>query len=126
MKLPVDGCELRSGAPPGGGAAVGATAAPSSPPASGPAAEIQTALDQAAAEHHSHDGAHEPVAAADAAAAALEGGWVDVTDALQFIVEGSKLLLAEGTTFASLMGFCDPCPGEGKQLHVAYTFAVRA
>lgn len=30
--------------------------------------------------------------------------------------------LHEGVKKAGLMGFCDPCPGESKQLKVAYSY----
>ncbi|KAG6551992.1 hypothetical protein Mapa_006298 [Marchantia paleacea] len=48
---------------------------------------------------------------------------IDVTVPLQFLVDDSgELRLHEGVKKAGLMGFCDPCPGESKQLKVAYSY----
>lgn len=49
---------------------------------------------------------------------------LDVTVPLQFLVDetGHQLLLYEGVKKSGLMGFCDPCPGEPKELRVAYTY----
>ena len=57
-------------------------------------------------------------------AAAVAGcGWLDVTDALQFLVtDDATLDLAEGSSCAGLLGFGDPCPEERKRLVVQYMF----
>ncbi|XP_055821298.1 chaperone protein dnaJ 13 [Solanum dulcamara] len=48
---------------------------------------------------------------------------IDVTLPLNFLVSDSgKLKLHEGVKKSGIMGFCDPCPGEPKQLYVEYTF----
>ncbi|KAH7549615.1 hypothetical protein JRO89_XS13G0056500 [Xanthoceras sorbifolium] len=48
---------------------------------------------------------------------------VDVTLPLNFLVNGSgQLKLHEGVKKSGIMGFCDPCPGEPKQLYVEYTY----
>ncbi|KAL2613341.1 hypothetical protein R1flu_025033 [Riccia fluitans] len=48
---------------------------------------------------------------------------IDVTIPIQFLVDDSgELRLHEGVKKAGLMGFCDPCPGESKQLRVTYTY----
>nr|GMD94248.1 chaperone protein DnaJ 13 [Ipomoea batatas] len=48
---------------------------------------------------------------------------VDVTLPLNFLVNDSgQLKLHEGVKKSGIMGFCDPCPGEPKQLYVEYTF----
>ncbi|KAL5980035.1 hypothetical protein ACLOJK_039147 [Asimina triloba] len=48
---------------------------------------------------------------------------LDVTIPLNFLVNDSgQLKLHEGIKKAGIMGFCDPCPGEPKQLHVEYTW----
>jgi hypothetical protein len=66
-----------------------------------------------------------------AAAVAAEGhsgggdalGWLDVTDAMQFLVtDDSTLDLAAGLSYTGLTGFADPCPGEHKRLVVKYLF----
>ncbi|XP_057976357.1 chaperone protein dnaJ 13 [Malania oleifera] len=47
---------------------------------------------------------------------------MDVTLPLNFLVNDSgHLKLHEGVRKSGIMGFCDPCPGEPKQLHVEYT-----
>jgi DnaJ family protein C protein 11 len=49
--------------------------------------------------------------------------YLDVTIPLQFLVDDSgQLRLHEGVKKVGLMGFCDPCPGELKQLKVLYSF----
>ena len=57
-----------------------------------------------------------------AAAEGLPTPWFDVTAATQFMVEGSRLVLGAKVRKAGMMGFCDPCPGEGKQLRVRYAY----
>ncbi|XP_009619526.1 chaperone protein dnaJ 13 isoform X1 [Nicotiana tabacum] len=48
---------------------------------------------------------------------------IDVTLPLNFLVsESAQLKLHEGVKKSGIMGFCDPCPGEPKQLYVEYTF----
>ncbi|XP_058086825.1 chaperone protein dnaJ 13 [Magnolia sinica] len=48
---------------------------------------------------------------------------LDVTIPLNFLVNDSaQLKLHEGIKKSGIMGFCDPCPGEPKQLHVEYTY----
>ncbi|XP_010542206.1 PREDICTED: chaperone protein dnaJ 13 [Tarenaya hassleriana] len=48
---------------------------------------------------------------------------IDVTVPLNFLVSDSgQLKLHEGVKKSGIMGFCDPCPGEPKQLNVEYTF----
>jgi DnaJ family protein C protein 11 len=48
---------------------------------------------------------------------------MDVTLPLNFLVsESGQLKLHEGVKKSGIMGFCDPCPGEPKQLHVEYTY----
>ncbi|CAL5359851.1 unnamed protein product [Camellia sinensis] len=47
---------------------------------------------------------------------------IDVTLPLNFLVNDSgNLRLHEGVKKSGIMGFCDPCPGEPKQLHLEYT-----
>ncbi|KAF5729851.1 DnaJ heat shock N-terminal domain-containing family protein [Tripterygium wilfordii] len=47
----------------------------------------------------------------------------DVTIPLNFVVNDSgQLKLHEGVKKSGIMGFCDPCPGEPKQLYVEYTY----
>ncbi|KAJ1416007.1 DnaJ-like protein C11, C-terminal [Sesbania bispinosa] len=49
---------------------------------------------------------------------------IDVTIPLNFLVNDSgQLKLHEGVKKSGIMGFCDPCPGEGKQLYVEYAYA---
>ncbi|XP_044487580.1 chaperone protein dnaJ 13 [Mangifera indica] len=48
---------------------------------------------------------------------------IDVTLPLNFLVNDSgQLRLHEGVKKSGIMGFCDPCPGEAKQLYVEYTY----
>ncbi|XP_059657549.1 chaperone protein dnaJ 13 [Cornus florida] len=48
---------------------------------------------------------------------------IDVTLPLNFLVNDSgQLKLHEGVKKSGIMGFCDPCPGEPKQLLVEYTY----
>lgn len=60
----------------------------------------------------------------EVATAAVEmAGWLDVTDAMQFLVtDDSTLDLAEGLSYTGLTGFADPCPEEPKRLVVKYLF----
>ncbi|KAL3619399.1 Chaperone protein dnaJ 13 [Castilleja foliolosa] len=47
---------------------------------------------------------------------------IDVTVPLNFLVnDAGQLKLHEGVKKSGIMGFCDPCPGETKQLYVEYT-----
>ncbi|XP_024367053.1 chaperone protein dnaJ 13 [Physcomitrium patens] len=49
--------------------------------------------------------------------------YLDVTIPIQFLVDDfGQLRLHDGVKKAGLMGFCDPCPGEAKQLKVAYSY----
>ncbi|KAL3829885.1 hypothetical protein ACJIZ3_018687 [Penstemon smallii] len=49
---------------------------------------------------------------------------IDVTVPLNFLVnDAGQLKLHEGVKKSGIMGFCDPCPGEAKQLYVEYTYA---
>ncbi|XP_023007776.1 chaperone protein dnaJ 13-like isoform X1 [Cucurbita maxima] len=48
---------------------------------------------------------------------------IDVTLPLNFLVNDSgQLKLHEGVKKSGIMGFCDPSPGEPKQLYVEYTY----
>lgn len=48
---------------------------------------------------------------------------IDVTVPLNFLVTDSgQLKLHDGVKKSGIMGFCDPCPGELKQLYVKYTY----
>ncbi|KAL9387569.1 hypothetical protein Peur_020693 [Populus x canadensis] len=48
---------------------------------------------------------------------------IDVTIPLNFLINDSgRLQLHEGVKKSGIMGFCDPCPGEPKLLHVEYTY----
>ncbi|KAF5734896.1 DnaJ heat shock N-terminal domain-containing family protein [Tripterygium wilfordii] len=48
---------------------------------------------------------------------------LDVTLPLNFLVNDSgQLKLHEGVKKSGIMGFCDPCPGEPKQLYVEYNY----
>ncbi|KAJ6963166.1 chaperone protein dnaJ 13-like isoform X1 [Populus alba x Populus x berolinensis] len=47
----------------------------------------------------------------------------DVTIPLNFLINDSgQLKLHEGVKKSGIMGFCDPCPGEPKLLHVEFTY----
>ena len=48
--------------------------------------------------------------------------YVDVTRALQFMVDSDTLDLYENVAMCDLLGFCDPCPGEDKHLRVRYRY----
>nr|XP_029148922.1 chaperone protein dnaJ 13 isoform X2 [Arachis hypogaea]XP_029154187.1 chaperone protein dnaJ 13 isoform X2 [Arachis hypogaea] len=49
---------------------------------------------------------------------------IDVTIPLNFLVNDSgQLKLHEGVKKSGIMGFCDPCPGEPKQLYIEYAYA---
>ncbi|KAK4751741.1 hypothetical protein SAY87_020539 [Trapa incisa] len=51
---------------------------------------------------------------------------IDVTLPLNFLVsDAGQLKLHEGVRKSGIMGFCDPCPGVPKQLHVQYTYGGR-
>ncbi|KAL8196178.1 hypothetical protein R6Q57_025178 [Mikania cordata] len=53
----------------------------------------------------------------------LASQMMDVTLPLNFLVSDSgQLKLHEGVKKSGIMGFCDPCPGETKKLHVKYTY----
>lgn len=48
---------------------------------------------------------------------------LDVTLPLNFLVNDSgQLKLHEGVKKSGIMGFCDPCPGEPKQLYIKYNY----
>ncbi|XP_011031877.1 PREDICTED: chaperone protein dnaJ 13-like [Populus euphratica] len=48
---------------------------------------------------------------------------IDVTIPLNFLInDAGQLQLHEGVKKSGIMGFCDPCPGEPKLLHVEYTY----
>ncbi|XP_057773542.1 chaperone protein dnaJ 13 isoform X2 [Salvia miltiorrhiza] len=50
---------------------------------------------------------------------------IDVTVPLNFLVTDSgQLKLHEGVKKSGIMGSCDPCPGEPKQLYVKYTYGA--
>ncbi|EXC28306.1 Chaperone protein dnaJ 13 [Morus notabilis] len=64
----------------------------------------------------------EPVEANDESASQI----IDVTLPLNFLVNDSgQLKLHEGVKKSGIMGFCDPCPGEPKQLYIEYTYGGR-
>ncbi|XVF10831.1 hypothetical protein REPUB_Repub07fG0217200 [Reevesia pubescens] len=53
----------------------------------------------------------------------LASQMLDVTLPLNFLINDSgQLKLHDGVKKSGIMGFCDPCPGESKQLHVEYTY----
>lgn len=48
---------------------------------------------------------------------------MDVTLPLNFLIdESGQLKLHDGVKKSGIMGFCDPCPGEPKQLYVEYMY----
>lgn len=51
--------------------------------------------------------------------------WLDVTTPLRFQVFDSSLDMHEGLDKTSMLGFCDPCPGEDKRLRVRYRYRGR-
>ncbi|GAQ84882.1 heat shock protein [Klebsormidium nitens] len=61
-------------------------------------------------EEEGHDGQDE----------GLPPPFLDVTTPVQFLVDDSAIKLHPGIRKAGLMGFCDPCPGEEKELRVKY------
>ncbi|KAL5551169.1 hypothetical protein UlMin_001345 [Ulmus minor] len=64
----------------------------------------------------------EPTEATDESSSQI----IDVTLPLNFLVNDSgQLKLHEGVKKSGIMGFCDPCPGEPKQLYVEYTYGGR-
>jgi hypothetical protein len=56
--------------------------------------------------------------------AALPPPWLDVADALQYLVSGGKLELHGGVSKLGLMGFADVAEGD-KELYVAYCYKQR-
>lgn len=53
----------------------------------------------------------------------VDSGVIDVTVPMNFLVSDSgQLKLHEGVKKSGIMGFCDPCPGQPKQLYLAYTY----
>lgn len=52
----------------------------------------------------------------------LPAGWLDVTDALQYLVQSGKLELHPGIPKTGLMGFADVAPQGEKELYVAYCY----
>lgn len=53
----------------------------------------------------------------------LDSGVIDVTVPMNFLVSDSgQLKLHEGVKKSGIMGFCDPCPGQPKELYIAYTY----
>ncbi|KAG7573742.1 Chaperone J-domain superfamily [Arabidopsis suecica] len=53
----------------------------------------------------------------------VDSGVIDVTVPMNFLVSDSgQLKLHEGVKKSGIMGFCDPCPGQPKQLYIAYTY----
>ncbi|OZJ06975.1 hypothetical protein BZG36_00249 [Bifiguratus adelaidae] len=50
---------------------------------------------------------------------------IDVTIAIQALVNDSKLTIPGGTSKSNIMGFCDPCLGEKKKLLIRYKFQHR-
>lgn len=52
----------------------------------------------------------------------LPPGWLDVTEALQYLVQNNKLELYAGISKTGLMGFADVAPDGEKELYVAYCY----
>ncbi|XP_010516776.1 PREDICTED: chaperone protein dnaJ 13 isoform X2 [Camelina sativa] len=53
----------------------------------------------------------------------VDSGVIDVTVPMNFLVSDSgQLKLHEGVKKSGIMGFCDPCPGQPKELYIAYTW----
>lgn len=52
----------------------------------------------------------------------VPAGWLDVTEALQYLVHNSKLELHAGISKTGLMGFADVAPQAEKELYVAYCY----
>jgi len=48
--------------------------------------------------------------------------WIDVTDAVQFLVEGGRLLIQGGVNKSGMLGFYDVAPGRKKALSIRYLF----
>ena len=71
-------------------------------------------------------GASDAAPAAAAAAAELPPPWLDVTEALQYLVAGGRLELHGGVSKLGLMGFGDvAAPGAARELYVAYAVGGR-
>lgn len=51
--------------------------------------------------------------------------WIDVTDAMQFLVEKGKIHISDGIDKSGMLGFCDVAPGKKKVLQVRYLFRGR-
>eukprot|EP00297_Palpitomonas_bilix_P003723 CAMPEP_0113883148 /NCGR_PEP_ID=MMETSP0780_2-20120614/9400_1 /TAXON_ID=652834 /ORGANISM="Palpitomonas bilix" /LENGTH=605 /DNA_ID=CAMNT_0000870343 /DNA_START=95 /DNA_END=1912 /DNA_ORIENTATION=+ /assembly_acc=CAM_ASM_000599 len=51
----------------------------------------------------------------------LDSDYINVTTAVQYQVENSRLLLY-ATSKSGLPGFCDPCPGQVKHLFIKYLY----
>lgn len=50
--------------------------------------------------------------------------FLKVTHATQFLVDKGELRLDAEVRRSGMMGFCDPCPGEPKQLRIRYTIGA--
>lgn len=130
-----------------GYAAVAAHPPPAVPPPLSPRSPLEGGVAEDRAAHHHRGQQHNRVEgseqqgregrqsetgmAAAVAAVTAEGdgggggalGWLDVTDAMQFLVtDDSTLDLASGLSYTGLTGFADPCPEERKRLVVKYMF----